>query len=97
MIGQGHMTKIAVTPVFSGTRSPMILKLGMQHRGLEVYKVHINDDPGMTTTFYAKVKFGRRLNEKKNNKTVTKPFKGKTCKNNKIIKILLFLRPQLRS
>ena len=29
----------------------MILKLGMQHRGLEVYKVYLNDDPGMTLTY----------------------------------------------
>ena len=28
----------------------MILKLGMQHRGLEVYKINMNDDPGLTLT-----------------------------------------------
>ena len=26
----------------------MILKLGMHHRGLKLYKVNINDDPGLT-------------------------------------------------
>ena len=30
----------------------MILKLGMQHWGLEFYKVYINDDPGMTLTYF---------------------------------------------
>ena len=30
----------------------MILKLGMHHRGLDVYKVYINDNPGMTLTYF---------------------------------------------
>ena len=30
----------------------MILKLGMQHQGLKLYKVHINDDPGLTLTYF---------------------------------------------
>ena len=30
----------------------MILKLGMKHRGLELYKVYINDDPGLTMTYF---------------------------------------------
>ena len=30
----------------------MILKLGMQHRGLKVYKVCINGDAGLTLTFF---------------------------------------------
>ena len=34
------------------TVNPMILKLGMQHRGLKLYKVYINDDPGLTLTFF---------------------------------------------
>ena len=29
----------------------MILKLGMKHLGMELYKVYINHDPGMTLTF----------------------------------------------
>ena len=38
----------------------MILKLGMQHRGLEMYKVYINGDPGFNNLdpFFGKVKFG---------------------------------------
>ena len=30
----------------------MILKLGMQHRGLKFYKVYINGDPGLTLTYF---------------------------------------------
>ena len=30
----------------------MILKLGMQYWGLELYKVYINDDPGLTLTYF---------------------------------------------
>ena len=30
----------------------MILKLGMQHRGLKLYKVYINSDPGLTLTYF---------------------------------------------
>ena len=29
----------------------MILKLGMKHLGMELYKVYINHDPGMTSTY----------------------------------------------
>ena len=29
----------------------MILKLGMKHLGIELYKVYINHDPGMTLTY----------------------------------------------
>ena len=30
----------------------MILKLGVQHQGLKLYKVYINDDPGLTLTYF---------------------------------------------
>ena len=30
----------------------MILKLGMDHQGLKVYEVYINDDPGLTLTYF---------------------------------------------
>ena len=37
----------------------MILKLGVKHLGMELYKVYINHDPGMTLTyFYGKVNLG---------------------------------------
>ena len=58
--GQGHMTKMAAMAInskktlkiFSRTRRPMILKLGMKHQAMELYKVCINHDPGMTLTLY---------------------------------------------
>ena len=33
-------------------KSPMVLKLGIWHRGLELYKVFMNDDPWLTLTFF---------------------------------------------
>ena len=30
----------------------MILKVGMYHWGLKLYKVYINDDPGLTLTYF---------------------------------------------
>ena len=37
----------------------MILKLGMKHQAMELFKVCINHDPGMTLTFfYGKVNLG---------------------------------------
>ena len=30
----------------------MILKHGMQHQGLKLYKVYINDDAGLTLTYF---------------------------------------------
>ena len=64
----GHMTKIAAMAINNKllkniplqnqeaydfeTRRPMILKLGMKHQGIEVYKICINHDPGMTLTYF---------------------------------------------
>ena len=30
----------------------MTLKLGMQHRVLEYYQIYLNDDPGLTLTYF---------------------------------------------
>ena len=30
----------------------MILKLGVKHLGIELYKVYINHDPGMNLTYF---------------------------------------------
>ena len=30
----------------------MILKLGIKHLGIELYKVYINHDPGVTLTYF---------------------------------------------
>ena len=54
--GQGHMTKMATMAInskkplkifFSSTRRPMI-----KHQAMELFKVYINHDPGMTLTFF---------------------------------------------
>ena len=49
------MTKMAAMAIkifFSRTRRPLILKLGMKHQAIELYKVYINPDPGMTLTYF---------------------------------------------
>ena len=59
--GQGRMTKMAAMAIngkkplkvfFPRTRRPMILKLGVKHQAMELYKVCINHDPRMTLTFF---------------------------------------------
>ena len=56
MNGEGHMTKMAAMAINSKnllkSRRPMILKLGMKHQGIEVYKIYINHDPGMALTYF---------------------------------------------
>ena len=37
--------------IFSRTKRPVILKLDMKHQAMELYKVYINHDLGMTLTF----------------------------------------------
>ena len=51
--GPGHMTKMATMhgeilqkKNFSGTGSPINLKLGMQHQRVKHYRIYINDDSG---------------------------------------------------
>ena len=56
----GHMTKMApyqymvktLNIFFSGTKGPMTMKVGMQHRMLEYYIVCSNDDTGLTFTYF---------------------------------------------
>ena len=53
--GQGHMTKMAAMAplkIFSRTRRPMILELGLKHHAMELYKVYIGHDPGMTLNYF---------------------------------------------
>ena len=58
--GLGHKTKMTAMPIygknlkniFSGTKRPMTLKLGMQHRVLEYYQICSNDEPGLTLTYF---------------------------------------------
>ena len=68
----GHMTKMAAMPIygknpskiFSRTGGSISKKLGMKHRWLKYYNVHMtymNHDPVMTLTFfYGKVNIGRQ-------------------------------------
>ena len=56
------MTKLAAMPIygknikkeiiFSGTKRPMTMKIGMQHWVLEYYQVRSNGVPGMTLTCF---------------------------------------------
>ena len=57
----GHMTKMATMPIygknsskifFSRTGRSIFTELGMCHRGLLPIIVYINDDPGMTLTYF---------------------------------------------
>ena len=59
--GQGHMTTMAAMAInskktlkifLSRNRWPLILKLGMKQQAMELYKVYINHDPGMTLTHF---------------------------------------------
>ena len=58
--GLGHMTKMAATPIygknplkiFSWTKGPKTLWLGMQHWGLGPIIVCSNDDPRLTLTYF---------------------------------------------
>ena len=57
---QGIMTKSVAMLIygktlkifFSATSLPMILKLGILHWRLKLYKSNINDDPGLTLTYF---------------------------------------------
>ena len=59
--GPGHMTKMAAMPIydenmkkiFSKTKTPMTLKVCMQHWVLEYYQVCSNDDPWLTFTYFS--------------------------------------------
>ena len=54
--GPGHMTKMAAMPIYGKrllkpvSQEPM--KLDMQHQGFKLYRVYINDDAGLTLTYF---------------------------------------------
>ena len=58
--GPGHMTNMAAMPImvktfkkiFSETKQPMTLKVGMWHRVLKYYQVCSNDNLGLTLTYF---------------------------------------------
>ena len=58
--GLCHMTNMAAMPIYgknlekssSGTKRPVTLKVGMQHRVLEYFQVCSNDDPELTLIYF---------------------------------------------
>ena len=58
--GTRQMTKMAATPIYNrnlnkiflSTRSPLKQILCLRHRGLKLYTVYLNDDPGLTFTYF---------------------------------------------
>ena len=63
IIGPGHMTKMAsmtiygknpLKVVFSTIISQNTLKLDRKQEGLKPYKSYINDDPGLTLTYFTR-------------------------------------------
>ena len=59
--GQGNMTKMATMAMnskktlkifFFRTRRRMILKHGMKHQAMKLYKIYLNRDPVMTLTYF---------------------------------------------
>ena len=59
----------------------MILKLGMKHQAMELYKVYINHDPWMTLTYFMakKINLGRPWHAFKWGKWLKCHLKGETC------------------
>ena len=47
-------SKAPLKIVFSRTSRTMILKLDMKHQAMELYKLCINHDLGMTLTYFTK-------------------------------------------
>ena len=57
IFGPGHMTKMAaivksLKSFFLRTAEPIALKLGMSHLGSYFFIVYVNDDPGLTLTYF---------------------------------------------
>ena len=59
--GPGHMTKMATMPIYiknlqkifsCRTNIPIIMKFGMEHYILKLYRVYINVDPGLPLTYF---------------------------------------------
>ena len=59
--GPGHKIKMAAMPIYDknlkkifspGTKRPMTLKLGMQHRVLKYYQTCSINDTGLTLTYF---------------------------------------------
>ena len=59
MNGPGHMTKMAVTPIYgknlqkSSHTELIVLKIDMEYYELKLYTVYIIDDPELTLTYFS--------------------------------------------
>ena len=70
----------------------MILKLGMKHQAMELYKVYINHDPGMTLTFLqqGQLRPPMHLNGKKKKKCHL--MAKKLARNEQMDRIFMFMK-----
>ena len=68
----------------------MILKHGIKHRKLKLYKVYINDDPGMTLTYFMQKSLGAYAFECKKCYTVIQ--RVKLAANEQINRKVMFLK-----
>ena len=71
----------------------MILKLGMKHKAIELYKVCINNDPGMTLTFLRQCQLRAPMHL--NGKTIKRKmsFNGrKLARNEQIDRRFMFMK-----
>ena len=92
MVDRGCMTmEYHGIPWSSDHHFGMGLKLDMQHRGLNLYKVCINDELGLTLTYFTAMsnlvacvnEWGKRLESN---------LIGKTSRNDKIDRIFMFMK-----
>ena len=75
--GPGHMF-INGKNLISRNKSPVILKLGIQHWDFKICKVCVNDDPEMTLTYFmARSKFVAFVFDLE--KLLQSHLMGKTC------------------
>ena len=71
----------------------MILNFGMKHQVMELYKVYINHDPGMTLIFFkqGQLRPPMHLNGKKKNRKMS--INGKNlARNEQMDRILMFMK-----
>ena len=83
--GPGHMTKMATTPMKKSSKissragSPIILKLCMQHQGLNLFNVYINDDPRLNLTYFTTMSYWVPYTFEWGNLLQSRHLMGKSC------------------
>ena len=70
----------------------MILKLGMKHQAMELYKVCINHDPGMTLTFLQQGQLRPPMHLNGKNKKMPFNVKKKLARNEQMDKRFMFMK-----